>query len=172
MLTFEGQLASTPSPGEFFLSNIRPRELATDHDFASYRALARADWAPVQMSFPQKCRYLEQIVGCIRETVWTDVDWRLMNCRVPGIRMPVSLGEEKILQVVELEPETQRLRALGYSFLAMKEGFVRHPSEVGDNRLRLDWHLPRRAGAVAAFEDLCRRLRALGLTPADSREPR
>lgn len=162
-LVFHGRLLDSPFEGELFLSDIRPGTLETEMDFVAYAQLARPNWAPVWMSFPQKCRFLGSIVQHIVDTVWDDIDLLLMICRVPGIRMPLELGQEKIFQVVELEPEIERLAALGQSFLSMDEGFVRHPMEIGNNDLRLQWHLPRGAQAVPHFERLCERLRALGL---------
>ena len=162
-LLFEGQLSQSPFKGEYFLSDIRPRTLETEADFVSYRALARPTWAPVLMSFPQKGRFLSSILTCMLNTVWDDVDRLLMVCRVPGIRMPLELGQDKILQVVELAPEVERLSALGESFLAMDEGFVRHPLETGNNELRLQWHGARAHDAAEKFAALCNALRSLGL---------
>jgi hypothetical protein len=43
--------------------------------------------------------------------VWDDIDRMVMVARVPSVRVPVELAHEKILQVVELQPEIDRLDA-------------------------------------------------------------
>lgn len=162
-LVFHGQLQASPFAGELFLSDIRPRALETEEDFIAYHQMARPTWASVWMSFPQKSRLLAAIHRHVVETVWDDVDHVLQVCRVPGIRMPVELGHEKIFQVVELAPEIERLESLGESFLSIHEGFVRHPMEEGMNDLRIQWHGARSPEAPRKFQDLAQRLRALGL---------
>lgn len=160
---FEGRLKASPFQGELFNSSFRQLELVTESDFIAYHELARNRWAPVWMSFAQKSRFMVAVYQHLVETVWDDVDRMIMLARVPSVRMPLELGQEKILQVVELEPEVQRLDALGESFLSLYDGFVRHPLESGNNELRLQWHRPRGEHAARKFEDLTQRLRAMGL---------
>jgi hypothetical protein len=162
-LYFEGRLKASPFQGELFNSSFRQLELVTESDFIAYHELARSRWAPVWMSFSQKSRFMTAVYQHLVETVWDDVDRMIMVARVPSVRMPLELGQEKILQVVELAPEVQRLDALGESFLSLYDGFVRHPLESGNNELRLQWHRPRGEHAARKFEDLTQRLRAMGL---------
>jgi hypothetical protein len=165
-LLFEGQLQSSPFHGEIFHSTFRQLELHTESDFVAFQQMARSRWAPVWMSFSQKSRFMSQVYQHILETVWDDVDRMLMVARVPSVRMPIELGQDKILQVVELAPEIQRLEALEESFLSLYDGFVRHPMESGNNELRLQWHRPRGADAAPKFDKLCEKLRAMGLQEA------
>lgn len=162
-LYFEGWLRASPFRGELFNSSFRQLELMSEADFIAYHELARSRWAPVWMSFAQKSRFMMAVYQHLVETVWDDVDRMIMVARVPSVRMPLELGQEKILQVVDLAPEVQRLEALGESFLSLYDGFVRHPLESGNNELRLQWHRPRAEHAARKFEDLTQRLRALGL---------
>lgn len=162
-LLFEGRLKSSPFHGEIFHSSFRQLELHTESDFAAFQQMARSRWAPVWMSFSQKSRFISQIYQHIADTVWNDIDHLLMVARVPSVRMPMELGQDKILQAVEMAPEIQRLEALEESFLSLYEGFVRHPMEGGNNEVRLQWHSPRCSDAAPKFQDLCERLRALGL---------
>ena len=162
-LCFEGKLQASPFQGELFNSSFRQLELVTEADFLAYHELARPRWAPVWMSFAQKNGFMTQVYRHLVETVWDDVDRMIMVARVPSVRMPLELGQEKILQVVELESEIQRLDALGESFLSLYDGFIRHPLESGNNELRLQWHRPRGDRAAEKFALLVQRLRAMGL---------
>lgn len=164
-LTFRGVMRASPYRGQLFQSTFRQLELFTEADFAAYHELARRTWAPVLMSFSQKSRFMTELYGHLLKTVWDDIDRLILIARVPSVRMPQELGQEKIIQVVELESEVQRLDALGESFLSLDEGFVRHPLEWGANELRLQWHRPRGEEAAAKFFELTRRLRDMGLEP-------
>lgn len=166
-LVFEGALQASPFQGELFHSSFRQLELFTEADFVAYHEMARNRWAPVWMSFVQKSRFMVDIYQCLAETVWNDIDHMVMVARVPSVRMPLELGQEKILQVVELQSEIDRLNKLGESFLSMYEGFVRHPLESGNNDVRLEWHQPRGEQAASKFDLLTQRLRAMGLKPAE-----
>lgn len=77
--------------------------------------------------------------------------------------MPVELGQDKVFQVVELQPEVDRLVWAGESFLAVYEGFVRHPLEQGNNELLVEWHNHCCDHAQAKFGELSNRLRLMGL---------
>lgn len=162
-LCFEGQLQASPYQDELFKSTFRQLELFTEADFVAYHEMARSRWAPVWMSFQQKSRFMTAIYQQLVETVWDDIDRLIMVARVPSVRMPLELGQEKILQVVDMESEIQRLDALGESFLSLYDGFVRHPLESGNNELRLQWHHPRGDQAAHKFALLTSRLRGMGL---------
>lgn len=166
-LVFEGALQASPFQGELFHSSFRQLELFTEADFVAYHELARNRWAPVWMSFAQKSRFMTELYQRLVETVWDDIDRMVMVARVPSVRMPVELGQEKILQVVELQPEIDRLDEMGESFLSLYEGFVRHPLEIGNNEVRLEWHRPRGEQAASKFDLLTQRLCAMGLKPAE-----
>ena len=81
----------------------------------------------------------------------------------PAFACPIELGQEKVFQLVDPQPEIDRLNGAGESFVSIYEGFVRHPLEIGSNDLMLEWHNCHGSGAVCQFNDLSRRLRSIGL---------
>lgn len=153
-VVFAGRLLTSPFLGEIYLSNIRPYQLVTEDDFIAYTSLARASWAPVLMSFGQKSEFLNRIVEHVVDAVGQHNCRILLNCRVPGIRMPMALGKGNVFQVVDLSPEITRLTRAGESFVSIYEGFVRHPLEIGHNELLVEWHNCPDAAAVSRFREL------------------
>ncbi|MNG28097.1 hypothetical protein D3C84_1133090 [compost metagenome] len=60
---------------------------------------------------------------------------------MPSImRMPKSLFGKDLFFLLGLEDECERLAAKGVSLFGLREGFLRHMLEDGDNRLLLRWY--------------------------------
>jgi hypothetical protein len=165
-LSFRSRLLSSPFLPGVISANLQPSVLQSEADFAAHAAFARTTWVPVLLSFPQKHALFKDIVTAVWRHLGDSIDLMVMNCRVPaGGRMPAALGEERIFLVADLQPEINRLTRVGCSFVAIREGFVRHPMEEGDNGLDLDWHLPPK-DAAQRFSPLTSELLALGLSEA------
>ncbi|WP_321818265.1 MULTISPECIES: hypothetical protein [unclassified Paraburkholderia] len=164
MLTFVGQLRSSPFAGEPVLSSYRGHRLLSEDDFYAYAAFSKEKWSPVLLSFQQKWALLDRIFAALDTHIGERVERIILSSRVPGTRMPVRLGEGRIFQVVSPGAECARLHASGASFVAVYEGFVRHPMETGRNELALVWHRPPEDSATRdAFEALSLALRDIGL---------
>jgi hypothetical protein len=163
ILTFHATLQRAPYPEEIQRTGLLPPQIATETDFAAYRAFAKAEWAPVLLNFQQKYRFMEGILAAIRNHLGGDFDLILMTCRVPGVlRFPTAFNADDIFKVAALEPEACRLRARGLRLLTLHEGFVRHPMEVGGNELAMTLDAPTDAAAVR-FAALCEEITASGL---------
>lgn len=162
-LSFHAHLHRNPYPAEIIPAGLLPPQVATEDDFACYAMFAKPNWVPVLLSFAQKYRLMEAVLAEIRRTLDGQFQQIVMTCRVPGVlRFPAAYNAPDIFKVADLAMETQRLRAFGIPFLAMHEGFVRHPMEQGENEFRLELHRPGPA-AAAAFGECRLALRALGL---------
>lgn len=166
ILSFHATLQRPPYPEEIQRAGLLPPQIATETDFAAYRAFAKVKWAPVLLNFQQKYRFMEGLLAAIRNHLGGEFDLILMTCRVPGVlRFPAAFNAEDIFKVATLEPEAGRLRARGLRVLTVHEGFVRHPMEVGGNELALTFDAPSDA-AADGFTALCAEITASGLWSA------
>jgi hypothetical protein len=166
-LSFSGKLTVSPFKGQVFLCDTRFPVIATEDDFAGYAEMSRATWAPVLMSFPQKSLFLSRILSSVDATVGPHLDRIVMNCRVPGRRLPVESMDEKLFLVVDLEPEINELVKTDDSVLAIYEGLVRFPLEEGDNDIVVTWHNCRGPDPEGDFAALSDALIKLGFVPVD-----
>ncbi|MBV8753545.1 MAG: hypothetical protein JO309_01555 [Pseudonocardiales bacterium] len=163
-LSFEAQLTSAPYAGTIIPSNRHPAVLDSEDDFAAAAQFARRSWAPVLMSFAQRHAFMARVFEKIRTVLADRIRRVVLHGRVPhGERMPPELASEGVFIVTELQPEVIRLTQTGESFLTFYEGFVRHPMEIGNNDVRIEWHNFPEDGP-ARFAALGDELLALGLT--------
>lgn len=162
-LQFRAQMHTSPFKGQVFPSEMRQPILQNEADFVGFAQMARKEWAPILMSFPQKYQFLGQVFEHIWACLDPHIERVLLNSRVPGMRMPLILGEERVFQIIDLEAAVNQLLPSGQSFLSVFEGFVRHPLEVGNNEIVLTWHNPQCADAATRFQELSERLLKLGL---------
>lgn len=165
-MVFQAQMRHSPYKGQVFPSEMRQPILQGETDFLGFTAMARREWAPILMSFPQKYDFLGKVFEHIWASLDTQIERVILNSRVPGMRMPVDLGQERVFQVLDLAPEVARLQSTGQSFLTVFEGFVRHPLEIGNNELTITWYNPPSdevADAKGRFAQLAEKLLAMGL---------
>ncbi|MGA2286884.1 hypothetical protein [Bradyrhizobium sp.] len=138
--------------------------LTSEADFTAMALMARAEWAPVLLSFAQRHDLMRRIFQTIDAVLGDTLQRILLHSRVPaGGRMPAILARETVFIVSELECEIARLLSAGLSFLSIHEGFVRHPLEVGNNEVEIAWHNPPEGGA-ARFNLLTSELNKLGFS--------
>jgi hypothetical protein len=160
--TLSGQLRSSPYVGQLMPCMASPAVLDSETDFTSMALMARRRWAPVLLSFAQRHDLMSRVIATIDEVLGDAVERILLHARVPaGGRMPANLARPSLFIVADLEPEIERLKAAGFSFLSIRDGIVRHPLEIGHNELEMTWQNAPADGA-ARFADLRRNIAGLG----------
>lgn len=164
-MTYRAQLRRNPWPDEILPAGLEPPQVMTDDDFACYAMFAKPTWAPVLLSFPQKYRLMALVLEEIRTHLGGHFEQLVMTCRVPGVmRFPNTYNAPDVFKVADLPMAVEQMQALGVPFLAMHEGFVRHPMEQGENEFVLTLYSQSPA-AQEAFLACSKALNALGLEP-------
>lgn len=165
-IEYRGLLVGTYRPGKPALSGFHTPPFHDDLDFESYRLMGRASWPASRVTYERKYELLGEILGIIRREAAGLFDEILVYSRMPSImRMPKPLFGADVFFLLGLEDECERLAAEGVRLFALREGFLRHALEDGDNRMSLRWfNAP--DGAAAVMERIAAGLSACGLDGA------
>lgn len=141
VIEYLGLLARTYRPGKPALSGFHTPQFHDNLDFESYRLLGRGSWPVSRVTYERKYELLSDIVGILRHEAEGLFQEILIYSRMPSImRMPPPLFGKDLFFLVGLEDECERLSDTGGSFFGLREGFLRHMVEDGDNRLLLRWY--------------------------------
>lgn len=163
VIEYLGLLARTYQPGKPALSGFHTPPFHDDLDFDSYRLLGCGSWPASRVTYEHKYALMSDIVGILRHEAEGLFEEILIYSRMPSImRMPKPLFGKDLFFLLGLEDECERLSVTGISFFAMREGFLRHMVEDGDNRLLLRWYNAP-PGAAMAMARIADALNACGI---------
>lgn len=138
---YRGRLTQIYKPNKPALSGFHTPPFHDDLDFESYRLLGRSVWPQSFVTYERKYELLAEIVSILREQAAGQFHEILFYSRMPSVmRMPKELFGPDLFFVVDLEAESQTLQRAGVAHFAVREGFLRHMLEDGDNSLTIDWH--------------------------------
>lgn len=171
MLHYHATLTRRPYPDEVIPAELpQSPQLFSEDDFRAYRALSKPDWVPILVSFGQKYRLMDTLLGIVNDHLDHHFDTLLMSCRVPGtMRFPDRFNSAKVFLVADIQAECLRLDRRGTPYAAISEGIIRHPMEEGQNEFTLRLSSPG-ADAAEDFARCCDALTAAGLTPVPGPE--
>lgn len=160
---YTGRLTRTYKPGKPAPSALHTPPFEDVLDFDSYRRMGRARWPRSFVTYERKYELLAEIVRLIRTETAEFGTEIIAYSRMPSImRMPPELFGSDIFFVTDPEGESDRIAAQGINHIVLREGFLRHALEDGDNRLTLRWRLAPK-GAWASMIALSEGFEALGI---------
>lgn len=162
--TFTGMLSRTFKPNKPAPSALHTPGFTDVLDFDSYRRLGRESWPRSFVTYERKYELLAEIIAAIRTVTAPHCAEIIAYSRMPSImRMPPELFGNDLFFVTDLDGESDRIADQGISHMAMRDGFLRHSLEDGDNRLTLRWrHAPN--DAPERIGQLAEMLKDLGIT--------
>ena len=68
-----------------------------------------------------------------------ELDFILVEIAMPsGARLTPTLLHEKVFLCLDVNSEFEKLRDRSFSVLAIRDSFIRHPQEMGDNSINVD----------------------------------
>jgi len=162
-LSYRGKLGRIYKPNKPALSGFHTPPFHDDLDFESYRMLGREAWPRSFVTYERKYELLAEIVTILRAEAAGLFDEILFYSRMPSImRMPKDLFGPDLFFLVDLDAESRTLQAAGISHFAVREGFLRHMLEDGDNTVQIDWHWAPK-GADDALQRISKALEGLGI---------
>lgn len=140
--SYTGLLSQTYKPGKPAPSALHTPAFSDVLDFDSYRRLGRESWPRSFVTYERKYELLSEIVALLRAETGAACAEIIAYSRMPSImRMPPELFGDDLFFVTDPDGESDRIAAQGISHLVLRDGFLRHSLEDGDNRLTLRWRL-------------------------------
>lgn len=163
IVSYQGTLVRVYKPNRPARSVFNTPAFDDDLDFDSYRMLGRGTWPASRVTYERKYELLSEIFDLIRKHAAGQFSEMLVYSRMPSImRMPKPLFGPDVFFLLGLDDEAQRLQPTGLSFLTIREGFVRHALEDGDNQITVRWfNAPDLA--LVAMQEISKALEALGI---------
>ena len=148
---YEGVLTGRPFGHRVTMAQMQPLPLVGEHDFAIAGAFHGSHGTPVLLNYAEHVELLALLVSTFLVQI-PELDMIVVRMRLPTQgRLPRELLQDKVLLLDVLTEELGSLNIEHINVLEIEDRFLRHPLEIGDNRIRLRMVVQ---GAAGRLHDL------------------
>jgi len=137
-MSFTGRLTGRPYGGKATLASLRGFPLSSESDYRNASGFRGIRGIPVYLNFFEHFDLMSHMVKLVLKEM-EELDFILVEIAMPsGARLTPTLLHEKVFLCLDVNSEFEKLRDRSFSVLAIRDSFIRHPQEMGDNSINVD----------------------------------